>query len=46
MRSYFWHLGSVILIKIAIVSVMAHYLFPKDARIKVDTNMIQHKLMD
>ncbi|WP_010297578.1 hypothetical protein [Candidatus Odyssella thessalonicensis] len=46
MRRYFVHLGVIIVIKVMIVTWMAQCLFPKENRIKVNTSLIQHKLMD
>lgn len=45
MRKYFLHLGSILTLKIIAVIIMGHYLFPKEYRIKINTDVIQHKLL-
>ncbi|WP_156956624.1 hypothetical protein [Candidatus Odyssella acanthamoebae] len=44
MRQYFLHLGVILVIKIVLVTLMAHCLFPKENRITINTDLVQHKL--
>jgi hypothetical protein len=45
MRQYFLHLGVILVIKIVLVTLMAHWLFPKENRITVNTDLVQRKLL-
>ena len=45
MRQYFLHLGFILVIKIILVTLMAHCLFPKENRVTVNTDLIQRKLL-
>jgi hypothetical protein len=44
-RRYFLHLAGVLVVKIILVILMAHYLFPKENRIKMTPDLIQHQLI-
>lgn len=46
MSKYFKHLGVIILIKVAIVTLMSNYMFPKNLRIKPNASLVQHQLLD
>ncbi len=46
MRKYFKHLGMIILIKVAVVTLMSNYLFPKNLRIKPNASLVQHQFLD
>ncbi len=46
MRKYFKHLGVIILIKVAVVTLMSNYMFPKKLRIQPNASLVQHQLLD